>query len=168
MADFGDFRTSLLSQLSGVAQIEEQVRKMSRAGSVSLAQISDEEVPALTRNFWQILSNLNLGRGATRIVIGSKAMHHLFPELLPPIDRRYTLRFFLRYTALVAAREKDAFEAIFERFHRIAVKCAAVIDRLLKEEPSDNVRMRTSTAKIIDNAIVGYGIDRLRVRPKDD
>jgi hypothetical protein len=114
------------------------------------------------------ISSLTLGKSdEARIVIGSKAVHHLFPVLLPPIDRRYTLRFFLDIEALPARRERDAFDEIFPRFHRIAVECAAVIQTLLQEGVPADRYMRTSSSKMIGNAIVGFGIERVKIEEED-
>ena len=37
---------------------------------------------------------------AAQIVANSKALHHLLPALVPPIDREYTFRFFYDRTML--------------------------------------------------------------------
>ena len=44
---------------------------------------------------WQTLRDLEVGIGNTKIVSGSKALHHLLPNLVPPFDRQYTVKFFL-------------------------------------------------------------------------
>jgi hypothetical protein len=51
---------------------------------------------------------------------------------------------------------------MFPRFHKIATTCAEEIASLAGVGSS----MNTSSTKNIDNAIVGYGIERLRI--KDD
>jgi hypothetical protein len=43
---------------------------------------------------WNIISALNIGAGATKIVIGTKPLHHLYSRACPPMHRQYTLRVF--------------------------------------------------------------------------
>ena len=77
-------------------------------------------------------------------------------------DRRYTLRFFLGRETLAPESEPDAFSEIFTRFHQIAINCAPAIQSLMEEGSLEERYMRTSCSKMIDNAIVGLGIERLR------
>jgi hypothetical protein len=95
--------------------------------------------------------------GETKIVIGTKALHHLIPELVPPMDRQYTLRFFFEHTTMNQG-DRMAFDVMLPQFHQIATNCAEQISSLIGVGS-----MNTSVTKIIDNAIVGYGIERLRV-----
>jgi hypothetical protein len=90
MEEFGVFRDSLRAQLSAIAKSDQQFRRITGNGSAHLWQVPNSEVPGLAEELWSIISQLKLGRSENaRIVIGSKAIHHLLPELLPPIDRRY-------------------------------------------------------------------------------
>lgn len=171
MVDFDDFKRSLLSQLPRIQVIEQfQARHDAKGQGVKLSMVSAEEVPILTRNVWSAIDGLNIGRSRAKTVIGSKALHHLLPELVPPIDRRYTLRFFLNRMNFPRS-EFDAFEKIFHYFSFIGLSCAARIETLIstrsdKGEPYGY--MRTSATKLIDNAIVGYGIERLGIKEETE
>lgn len=91
-------------------------------------------------------------------------VHHLFPDLIPPVDGRYTVRFFYGHQPdLGGVRGAAVFREIFPRFRGIATACADQIDSLIGVGS-----MSTSFAKLIDNPIVGYGIERLRVRTKEE
>jgi len=40
-----------------------------------------------------IYRSLDLTEAGATVVVNSKALHHILPELIPPIDRQYTIRF---------------------------------------------------------------------------
>lgn len=99
------------------------------------------------------------------VVANSKALHHILPELVPPIDRQYTIRFFrhpperwldskgkLKLVQLPAGRD-----AQFKLFHDTCVaikRLAARVEPALVEE---QLRQHDVTApKAMDNAIVNY------------
>jgi hypothetical protein len=41
-----------------------------------------------------VIARIKVSTSRTQIVAGSKFLHHVLPDLVPPIDRRYTFRFF--------------------------------------------------------------------------
>jgi hypothetical protein len=86
-------------------------------------------------------------------VANSKALHHLLPDLVPPIDRNYTLNFFLGRPYIRHGRDADYFMTLFPLFRQIAVSCQAAIQARIMDPP---VRMNTSVTKVIDNAILGF------------
>lgn len=43
---------------------------------------------------WQIIAHVRVSTSQTQIVAGSKFIHYLLPDLIPPIDRQYTFAFF--------------------------------------------------------------------------
>jgi hypothetical protein len=151
MVDFDAFKASLLSQQERIEQLRD----------LRLSQISTTQLAAITRDLWSIISDLNIGVGETKIVIGTKTLHHVIPELVPPMDRRYTLRFFFEHTNMNQGGQMT-FAEIFPRFHHIAKTSAEEIASLIGIGP-----MSTSSTKIIDNAIVGYGIERLRIKEEE-
>lgn len=99
------------------------------------------------------------------VVVNSKALFHLFPEFIPPIDRQYTVRFFtqsperwrdskgkFRVVSLPAGRQPQ-----FELFHKTCVDIKKLADQI---EPAilDHERRQHGVAppKALDNAIVNY------------
>jgi hypothetical protein len=114
-----------------------------------------EEVTSVSEQVWAVISGLNIGCGLTKIVAGSKALHHVLPALVPPIDREYTIRFFFHHKSL-SQGDKIAFREIYPRFHRIAVACRGQIQGRIGRG------MNTSATKVIDNAIVGFVRSKLK------
>jgi hypothetical protein len=108
---------------------------------------------------WRIVRSLDivLGRRTlkptqSKIVGGSKALHHILPELMPPIDRTYTAPFLLRIQAQHFqnhSQETETFRVAFESFRAIA-KAANPAQYVGRHE------WNTSRTKVIDNAIVGF------------
>jgi hypothetical protein len=119
---------------------------------------------------WRIIRSLDivLGRRAlkptqSKIVGGSKALHHILPELMPPIDRTYTAWFLLRIEAQHFqnySQEAETFRVAFESFRAIA-KGANPVQYVSRYE------WNTSRTKVIDNAIVGF-VSGLRDKVKKE
>ena len=93
------------------------------------------------------------------LITTSKTLHHLHPDLLPPIDREYTLRLLskLYNETYRPSRHSNDFHRswwkVFLSFHYVAKK--------KKDFSSYTEEMDTSIPKIIDNAIIGYSsLDR--------
>ena len=145
LREFHEFKASFVSQL-------EPIRCLER---VKLKEASEGQVPTLTNDVWKIISDLQIGTAETKIVIGSKTLHHVLPDLVPPIDRQYTLNFFYGHKTLNLGDEKP-FREIFPQFHRIATACSSKIGSFLSPQWNSRTQMNTSTMKIVDNAIVGY------------
>ncbi len=107
---------------------------------------------------WRIIRSLDivLGRRTlkptqSKLVGGSKALHHILPELMPPIDRMYTAPFLLRiqpYHFQNPNQEAETFRVAFESFSAIA-EAANPVQYVGRHE------WNTSRTKVIDNAIVG-------------
>ena len=55
------------------------------------------DVGAATDRLWDVIGKLKITTADARIVSGTKAIHHLVPDLIPPMDNRYTGEFFLGY-----------------------------------------------------------------------
>lgn len=80
-------------------------------------------------------------------------LHFLLPDLVPPIDRRYTGRFFygLNRGTQLPGGPRAVFEFVFPHFcgfarrHADAIRLATGRSYLLQGE-----------AKVLDNVIVGY------------
>lgn len=117
----------------------------------NITAIADDEVAQVGDQVWRIIAGLQVSQSETRIVAGSKALHHVLPDLVPPIDRQYTFRFFTGQKS-VQHGEAAAFAEWFPYFCEIGRACGPEIDQI-KERGG---LMATSSAKVIDNAIIGF------------
>lgn len=133
-------------------ELEQRIESLA---PITMWRLSSEHVGGVGEAIWEVISTLRIGVGATRIVSGSKALHHVLPELVPPVDREYTIRFFLHNKNL-SQGDEAAFLEMFPYFHRICTQCR---DRI---EARIGRGMSTSSTKVTDNAIVGFVRTRLK------
>ncbi len=94
----------------------------------------------------------------SKLVGVSKIMHFFLPDLIPPMDRQYTMRFFHMYLPVLKPeshqKDKDKEFNIF----KMILKCFALIsnennisfDKLIDDKFSPSI------PKLIDNAIVAF------------
>jgi len=115
-----------------------------------LTQIDAKEFLNICEKLWQILSRLVVSRSRIMLIANSKALHHLLPDLVPPIDRQYSLRFFFNHNRIYD--EKRQFIIIYMSYYAIAHQMRESIANLVRESRDWN----TSETKVIDNAIIGY------------
>jgi hypothetical protein len=123
---------------------------------------------SLSGRFWvspEGYRALRLSASGATIVVNSKALYHCFPDLIPPIDRQYTVRFFReapekwrdangRFRPVMLPKD---LEAQFRLFHSICVKMKHLADRLDRALLDRELREHEATVpKAIDNAIVNY------------
>lgn len=114
------------------------------------ARIDDPalDLPATGDRVWQIINDLGITPNRALIVAGTKTLHHILPDLVPPMDRAWTGAFFL----WSVTAPQNAQPALFARtFTGLAQVACAV-------EPGQFIGTgwRTSSTKILDNAIIGY------------
>ena len=100
----------------------------------------------------RIIRGLELGISGpnSRLVVSTKALHHLLPELVAPIDREYTLRFF--YSTKTPSKLESRFVEIAPWLSEFASRNADYIRERVESENS----WHTSSSKVVDNAIIGF------------
>ena len=105
------------------------------------------DVNSVGNTLARLAQSLDIVANKVRIVPGSKALHHLLPELVVPVDREYTQRFFEWATPTVQNFPERCFRQAFNSFASIA--------REANPEQYVGEGWYTSRTKVIDNAIVG-------------
>ncbi len=96
---------------------------------------------------WRLIESLGVVENVSLIVPGTKTLHHLLPELVPPMDRAWTGAFF-QWSMGSPAYERSTFIRTFSSFAKIAQ--ATDPSKFVGEE------WRTSLTKVLDNSIIGY------------
>jgi hypothetical protein len=145
LRDLSEIQASFLGQRELIEGLQQ----------MRLSRLTASEATGVARTLWGIMDQLTVGVQDTKLVANSKALHHLLPDLTPPIDRQYILRFFYNNTNINRA-EGILFTELYGQFHRIAREVAPKFPALLGHG------MHTSETKIIDNAIVGYVLAKLK------
>ncbi len=155
LADWPSFRDSIANQRKVLLRFRQH-----RMAVMSELEYSDA-VTALKSCYFA----LSLSLSKATVVVNSKALFHLLPGLIPPIDRQFTLRFFGqppqrwrdskgKFRAVVLPSGADQ---QFMLFHRTCVEIKRLSDLvdpdILQEECQ---RHGVTTPKAMDNAIVNY------------
>jgi hypothetical protein len=104
------------------------------------------DVDATGQELWRLIEGIHVVENQARLVALSKTLHHLLPDLLPPIDRMYTQEFFGFHSPEFQYGQQGVFTEIWTHY----VEIAKAVD------PASYVGSgwRTSRSKVIDNAIV--------------
>jgi hypothetical protein len=115
---------------------------------------------ATAERLWSLIEQLHISATGVRLVACTKALHHLLPNLVVPMDRQFAGAFFGWNTHDWQVKEERVFKSAFVVFREIAHKT----------HPSRYVGAgwNTSPAKVVDNAIVGYCRETLLDRASHD
>jgi hypothetical protein len=132
-----EFRSTLESHLSQLAELE----------PLTIESITGIVQSTLTAIDF-LISDLSIVDNRARIVAGTKTLHHLLPNLVPPMDRAWTGAFFGWSTLDPQNNQTVILREAFNAF----VEVASV------KHPSRLVGAgwRTSSTKVLDNAVIGY------------
>ena len=139
MTEFDTFKQSILNNKKNLIKLSKL-----RLEKVELSEI--KEVLKI------IFDSLKIMKSDSKLVGNSKVLHHLLPDLIVPIDRTHTLRFFFN-NSNINTLEADLFLELFDHFQRIS--------KAIKFENYELNGFNTSIPKIIDNAIMGYAMKKL-------
>ena len=106
----------------------------------------------------EIFDNLNVMASGTRLVGNSKVMHHMLPNIVPPIDREYTLSYLIGSKVIHNDLdwEWELLKVIVQDFF-IPVASNRDFEVIARGWIEQNSRYPwdTSLLKIIDNLVIG-------------
>jgi hypothetical protein len=113
-------------------------------------RIDDEalDVEQTTTALWSLIERLDIVENDAPLVGGTKALHHFLPDLLPPMDRTYTQKFFRWHNPQFQYGQEKCFRLAFGAFVYVARQTDA--RRYVGTHP-----WNTSISKVLDNALVG-------------
>jgi hypothetical protein len=136
-------------------------RRFAAALQSALAALEDLEDLAIDKpdlpddiplRIWTLIESLDITDNKARIVAGAKALHHLLPELVVPMDRQWTGQFFQLHAPEwqgLAANQRS----VFLRMYRAFAHLARAVD---PTQYATGEGWRTSRSKVLDNAVIGY------------
>ena len=118
-------------------------------GALERLSIDDHalDVNAVGDQIWNLINTLKFAENRTQLVPGTTALHHLLPELIVPINRPYTQRFFRWQESKLHRAKSSCFAEAFVAF-------AAIARQTNPAQYIDN-GWNSSLTKVIDNALVG-------------
>jgi hypothetical protein len=136
---------------------EEQFAEALRGRSAELARldglaIDDQnlDVEAVAHNLWDLIASLGIVDNKAKLVAGSKALHHVLPDLVVPMDRQWTGLFFGLHPP--EWQDPDNQRRIFRR----GFESFAAIARGVDPGRFVGGGWRTSRTKVLDNALIGF------------
>lgn len=137
------------------AQIRQAGGNLDPLGNKRIEELSQSQVSAVSETLWEVISNLSIvvrskdgSPTKAKIVAGSKTIHHLLPDLMPPMDNGYTGEFILG--SGIGQRGKGTFIRLFSSFADLSKKLEPKANSLV-----DRNSFNSSIPKLLDNVIVG-------------
>lgn len=118
---------------------------------VRITATTADDAVQIAERLWAIIAHLRVSTSETQIVAGSKALHHVLPDLVPPIDRQYTFRFFVGQMQIPFG-DRRAFLEWYPYLAEVARRRQPSIAEALRRKGF----MATGEAKVIDNAIIAF------------
>jgi hypothetical protein len=108
----------------------------------------DLDVDATTVSLDRLVRKLGVVENVALVVAGTKTLHHVFPDLVPPMDRAWTGAFFGWSPLDPQNNQTRILQQAFSSFAQIA--------RAVQPARLVGPGWRTSTSKLLDNAVIGY------------
>ena len=155
LKDFADFQRALIHLAS--------LESLERCRSIDLEHLTDQHRPLLQEIFTVLAdpARSKIMASGAFVVGSSKLLHHLMPDLIPPIDNEYTYDGLLAYLddenrVTEPLESFDAVWHILACFRKVVqgVTAGHIRTRWLANEEVHP--MNTSIPKAIDNALISY------------
>lgn len=131
------FELSLLSQESEISILEQY--------NIEEADFDVDRVGVTISN---LIGNLGVVTNVSKIVAGSKALHHILPDLVPPLDRKWSGLFFKWSPSGPQNELQRVFGEAFRSLALVAV--TAKPSRLIDSG------WNSSSTKFLDNGLIGF------------
>ncbi|MFC9250414.1 hypothetical protein [Amycolatopsis thailandensis] len=136
-----------------VAALRQSEAEIVELWPFDITTLSEPDAMRAAELAWCVIERVRVSRSGTQIVAGSKFLHHLLPDLIPPIDRAHTFRFFTG--SGYVRSDRHSFLEWLPRFASIGRRCAEPIIDVMAA-PVGTRFMGTGKAKVIDNAIISF------------
>lgn len=106
------------------------------------------DIALTARRLWKLVDGIDVVTNQSRIVAGTKMLHHLLPEVVPPMDRAWTGAFFGWTPQDPQNDQERTFVETYRSFAHVAEQ--------VKPSLHVGAGWRTSSTKVLDNALIGY------------
>lgn len=145
LIDYGEFSKRLARNRSRIGGLE----------PYRIELLEEDQIIETSCLLWDLVQDISASETRTQLVAGTKTLHHILPELIPPIDSEYTLTFFYNTKSTGVEPERDWLAFVYELYPAL---CRIARDSKMPRLSAKPQLMRTSKTKLIDNAIVGWGL----------
>lgn len=141
--NYAHFREQILGQRDHLIALE----------ALRIRDLTEDTMEAVLRRTGDMLDQMRISKSDSHLVATTKVLHHILPDLIPPIDRNYTLRFFGLTTMLPSQKTaRSIFTELFPCFAQVAKAIPSQIQGYVRLGQEN---WHTSFTKVIDSAIVG-------------
>lgn len=153
LAEFNTFSETLQKLLMGVGDLAGQ----------SITDLSDCDAVSVVKKLAPLVDLGGITASGAPLVANTKTLHFILPDLVPPMDRTYTGRFFFgpNKGLLMPGPARKNFEYMFSALHGLARRHA----KLLRSATGTSY-LCLGHAKGLDNAVIGYVLTHPRYFPK--
>lgn len=129
----------------------------------SITELSDDEAVSVEKKLAPLVELAGITASDAPLVANTKTLHFILPDLVPPMDRTYTGRFFFgpNRGLLMPGPARKNFEYMFSALHKLARRHA----QFLKAATGASY-LCLGHAKGLDNGIIGYILTHPRHFPK--
>ena len=155
MVEFVDFKRSIMSQL----------RRLQEFASLRMESCTQDQYEGYLDRLKDSYCALKVSISEATVVAHSKTLAHILPNLIPPIDRQHTIRFFTQdnkdfFTESGNYRGvnlSSGLEAQFTDFKKYSGQIKALFDRCDRQLFTiDKASINTSYPKIMDNLTMAF------------
>ena len=150
LKEFGEFKKALSKP--EIAKILEGIKDETLY--VHVASNKEGLSDSVKDKINELFKVLKVMDSSSQLVGNSKTLHHLHPDLFPPMDRQNTVKFFRGNDhGNIPHPEEDFFIKVMEQYCKIYRAAKNIINHLYFHHRR---AFDTSIPKVIDNAIWGY------------
>lgn len=143
LRNFAEFKSQIFAQREALAKLE----------GFKIWSLNEQEAETVQSTLVGILDEMTVSKADARLVANTKIIHHILPNLVPPIDRRHTLAYFGINEMLPSQKPAGSiFVHLFPSFVRVSI---AVEKDIQSKIDTSRENWHTSFTKVIDNAVIG-------------
>ena len=164
MTEFADFQASVMANRD----------RLTRLQGIALESLSDTALRDLLEGDIRVVfEGLSVSvSDDVKLVANTKALHHMLPALVPPVDRQHTMRFFyqppeeFRYTNRRGRRKWRGVgfpESVDDQYQILRTICSKTREILVMPQfrtiaavDAPAALFNTSLPKIVDNMIIAF------------
>lgn len=139
------------------------IRDVADLGGLSITSLSDTDATSVTARLASLADMPGITASSAPLVANTKTLHFLLPDLVPPMDRTYTGRFFFGPSRgmLLPGSPSDNFVLMFTALRRIATKHATLLRSI-----TGTSYICLGHSKGLDNAVIGYVLSHPKLFPR--
>jgi len=134
-------------------EIISQRDRLSEIASFQIWKLDPSSSHRVLATLQVVLDAMKISKSSAHLVANTKVLHHILPELVPPVDRSYTLAYFGINKMLPSQKPAGViFKYLFPAFVRVAT---CLSGRLVQNVDLHEENWHTSPTKVIDNVLIG-------------